>query len=94
MLPVRAIDGGDLAVWQNGFGLSGQGDNYQGDVTGDGVVSGADFLAWQTGYAAHAPATAVPEPAAADLLIWGVIGATALKPVRLLAAQSMRRLRG
>jgi hypothetical protein len=36
------VDGSDLTVWKNAFGV-----NANGDADGDGDSDGADFLAWQ-----------------------------------------------
>lgn len=42
------IDSKDLAVWKAAFALTGN-----GDITGDGVTDGADFLLWQQLVGAH-----------------------------------------
>lgn len=39
------VNGFDLTIWKNGFGGTAA-----GDVNGDGIVDGADFLAWQRLY--------------------------------------------
>lgn len=64
------IDGDDLAVWNSGFGMSPDAQLTDGDATGDGSVTGADFLAWQrtvTTAVGSPPAVAIPEPATAAL---------------------------
>jgi len=57
------VDGDDLGVWRNEFGV-GAG----GDADGDGDTDGADFLVWQRRLGATSPAVAasavVPEPSA------------------------------
>lgn len=61
------VDGGDLAIWQNGFGLTGQTNNAAGDADGDGSVDGRDFLVWQRNFTSSgsaATSAAVPEPTA------------------------------
>ncbi|HMP08056.1 MAG TPA: hypothetical protein PJ982_17035, partial [Lacipirellulaceae bacterium] len=63
------VDGNDLLVWQDHFGVDNATSHAQGDATGDGLVDGADFLAWQRqltpGAGAPEQARQVPEPAAA-----------------------------
>lgn len=65
------VDAADLAAWRTGFGSTGVG-RAAGDATGDGSVTGDDFLVWQrqlgSGVAAAPAATVVPEPATALLL--------------------------
>jgi hypothetical protein len=41
------VDGNDLTVWQQGFGLEGAATHEQGDADGDQTVDGADLLVWQ-----------------------------------------------
>jgi autotransporter-associated beta strand protein len=62
------VDSADLTRWKANFGLASGGTKALGDATGDGVVNGGDFLAWQrefgSGVIPAAPAAAaVPEPA-------------------------------
>ncbi len=60
------VDGTDLAMWQNAFGVSNLGDS-----DGDGDSDGVDFLTWQrqfTGPPAHVLQVAVPEPNVCCLL--------------------------
>ncbi|HMP06958.1 MAG TPA: hypothetical protein PJ982_11450, partial [Lacipirellulaceae bacterium] len=60
------VDGDDLAIWQDNFGMSAGATVAHGDATGDGVVDGADFLVWQQNLgagASSASAANVPEPA-------------------------------
>ena len=40
---------GDLATWQDGYGMMTGGQVEDGDADGDGDVDGFDFLAWQRG---------------------------------------------
>ncbi|MCC6493482.1 MAG: CAP domain-containing protein [Pirellulales bacterium] len=65
------VDADDLSKWVAGFGV-----NALGDADDDGDSDGADFLIWQQqlglGAAASVPAAAVPEPAAATLLLWAM----------------------
>ena len=65
------IDAGDLAMWQNNFGLDAGAGPAEGDANGDGAVDGADFLEWQQQVAfpiEDPPLAAVPEPATLALL--------------------------
>jgi glucose/arabinose dehydrogenase len=67
-----AVDAADLTAWQAAFETSAT-----GDADGDSDSDGADFLAWQRqlgGGAATIAASAVPEPAAALLVVGGCIG--------------------
>ena len=60
----------DLGIWKGAFNV-----NAQGDANGDGLSDGADLLAWQRqlgSTAAAAAIGAVPEPAAAALVLAGV----------------------
>lgn len=80
------VDGADLAIWQSGFGLTGQTNNATGDADGDGSVDGADFLVWQRNLSAGLSETvsaAVPEPT--GLAAWMFASA-------LLASISRQRL--
>lgn len=62
------VAGADFLIWQRGLGLDGQDDYSRGDADGNGVVSGPDGLVWQMQFGrVAAPATSVPEPAAAGL---------------------------
>jgi autotransporter-associated beta strand protein len=64
------VDSADLAVWQANSGATSA-THSQGDANGDGVVDGADYLMWQgqLGSLPTAVAAAVPEPAAAALMV-------------------------
>jgi T5SS/PEP-CTERM-associated repeat protein len=70
------VDGGDLLMWQAGFGASGTGTHGGGDADGDLDVDGADFLLWQRhmgSAAGGAPSTSVPEPATLALAMVGLV---------------------
>ena len=65
----RAVDGADLAVWQNAFPTPSGASRSTGDADGDGDVDGHDFLAWQRQFDGwRLPVTPVPEPEAWVLL--------------------------
>lgn len=67
------VNSGDLNVWRTNFGLAANANRNQGDADGDGAVTGADFLVWQRqagGGGAVGATAAVPEPAAATLVVW------------------------
>jgi len=68
------VDGGDLANWTAGFGMSSGAARVDGDADGDQDVDGDDFLAWQRAWGAGvaAEATSVPEPAGALLAALGL----------------------
>ncbi|MCC6491607.1 MAG: hypothetical protein IT424_01145 [Pirellulales bacterium] len=73
------VDGGDLAAWQEGFGLTSGATADQGDSDRDGDVDGGDFLTWQnqfTGPDAPLPIVQrpVPEPSAGWLLAAAIAG--------------------
>lgn len=61
------VDANDLALWQNGFGISSGAAAGDGDADGDSDVDGLDFLTWQRNHT-QAAAVAVPEPLTAALL--------------------------
>ena len=56
------VDGDDLLIWENGFGVDAS-----GDANGNGITDGLDFLAWQrqfTGDLGSASTlSSIPEPA-------------------------------
>lgn len=61
------VDEVDLAMWQQGYGLSSGATRENGDADGDGDVDGKDFLAWQNQYSppqqlSTIEAATVPEP--------------------------------
>jgi hypothetical protein len=71
------VDSGDLAVWKAAVGV-----NANGDADGDGDSDGADFLIWQRrlgATSATAAAGAVPEPAAALMLVFGGLAIAAAR---------------
>ncbi len=80
------VDGGDLAVWQEGYGLGGGGDLRSallGDGDADGDADGADFLIWQRQVTAEpAVAAVIPEPRGLALAVGLIILLTAAAPVR------------
>ncbi len=69
------VNGGDLAIWEAGYGLSGTAVKADGDGDFDMDVDGADFLAWQRQFgspaAISAGTAAVPEPASLLLVLVG-----------------------
>jgi hypothetical protein len=72
------VDAADLAdKWKPGYGMTGQTNDDNGDADADGDVDGADFLIWQRQLGAVSAgvvaAAAVPEPAAASLLIASLV---------------------
>jgi autotransporter-associated beta strand protein len=74
------VDSADLNRWKTNFGLATGGTKELGDATGDGVVNGADFLAWQQQFGsgvtppAVATAGAVPEPPTWGLSLLALLG--------------------
>ena len=82
-----AVDGGDLAAWQAGFGAGPGATPSQGDATGDGVVNGGDFLAWQRQYGGPSVAAAVPEPPAGFLALLAALAAPAAWRIRQFAGE-------
>jgi autotransporter-associated beta strand protein len=78
------VDGDDLARWTASAGLASGATNEQGDADADGDVDGADFLTWQRqlGNGPSVPAAPVPEPAAAALVLSGLLAAIVLKRTR------------
>lgn len=78
-----AVNGADLTIWKQNFGLVGTASYQTGDANGDQNVDGADFLLWQRQVTAAATATqgAVPEPSSLLLASCGA----------LLAASRRRR---
>jgi parallel beta-helix repeat protein len=60
------VNGVDLGLWRNGFGMTGGASVVQGNADGDQDVDGADFLAWQREWGlSAAPTFSVPEPGVA-----------------------------
>jgi hypothetical protein len=68
------VDGHDFLVWQQGQG--GAGDHSAGDANGDNLVNADDLTLWKSQFGSSA-VSAVPEPAAAVLLMFGVMAAVA-----------------
>ncbi len=68
------VDATDLAIWLAGFGILSDTFQVEGDATGDGAITGEDFLAWQrqsSGVSASFTVSfnSVPEPATLFLAI-------------------------
>lgn len=61
-----AIDAGDYSLWRDASGGSA---DLRADASGDGQVGWQDRLVWATHYGRTAAGIAVPEPAAASLLL-------------------------
>lgn len=73
------VDSDDLGRWKTNYGLATGGTKELGDATGDGVVNGADFLAWQQQFGsgvtpASATTAAVPEPATWGTSLFALLG--------------------
>lgn len=72
-----SVDGLDLGVWKQNFGLASGGAKTQGDADLDADVDGADYLAWQRQFggvpASGVNQLVVPEPNSAALLLVGCI---------------------
>ncbi len=68
------VDGDDRVQWESDFGLNGN-----SDANNDGDSDGDDFLTWQrefgSGVGTVAASRAIPEPAAAVLLLLGCLTA-------------------
>jgi hypothetical protein len=71
-------DNDDLATWRRNFGTNG---SAEGDIDGNLVVDGVDFLAWQRnlGDGSPAAAAAVPEPSALALAASSVFALSLLR---------------
>lgn len=68
-----SVDGADLAIWQDSYGMSVGANREHGDANGDGAVDGRDYLVWQRQQTVPAEASAVvavPEPSAAWVAAW------------------------
>jgi hypothetical protein len=69
------VDGIDFLTWQQGYGMTNQTDNSNGDANFDGTVDGDDLAVWETQYGTTglltAPTVAVPEPSSALLALIG-----------------------
>lgn len=67
-----AVDGSDLAIWEQNFGTPSGATNMIGDADGDEDVDGRDFLVWQRqfdGSAALPASQTVPEPTSCILAV-------------------------
>lgn len=79
------VDSADYVVWRNNNGLTGGATTAQGDGTGDGNVNAADYTYWRTrfgntsGSGSSLGGAAVPEPAAAMIML---IGSVFVLPIR------------
>ena len=89
------VDGADFMIWQRGL-TAGLGQFHWGDANLDGVVDHVDLAVWQADFGQVAPlvnslaaTAAVPEPAAAVLLVWGaaVLGCRTSRKTRSVASQ-------
>ena len=73
-----AVDGEDLAVWEDGFGEAGDANPEDGDMDGDMDVDGGDFLIWQQEFGAgevvEGGVAGVPEPGSAALVAAAIVG--------------------
>lgn len=69
------VDGQDFLIWQRGSGIMGGATLSDGDANGDMNVDGEDLNLWQSQYGSAPPNTifAVPEPAAAILLLSAIV---------------------
>jgi endonuclease I len=67
------VDGADFVAWQTNFPLESGATLAMGDADADGDVDGADFVIWQTHFPTTPGPAAVPEPAAALLLLAGAV---------------------
>ena len=68
------VDGGDLAIWQMGYGTTSGAATSDGDADGDFDVDGSDFLLWQqhtANPASFSIQTVVPEPSTFAMLFVG-----------------------
>ena len=70
------VDVADVMIWQRGFGLTGQVNNYNGDANGDGVVDEDDLVIWKlqlgTVPASVSEAFVTPEPS--TVILSGICG--------------------
>jgi len=69
-----SVDSRDLLAWEGGYGAAAGAQHSDGDAKLDGDVDGDDFLVWQHqagGSALRVSISALPEPAAWQLLLLG-----------------------
>lgn len=66
------VDGIDLAVWEEQFGVSPVPAAPNADGDGSGLVTGADLLIWQRNFSPPGNVAQIPEPASALLALVGL----------------------
>lgn len=83
-----AVNGLDLAIWKNGFGITGTAaQRSAGNADGDGDVDGRDFLVWQRGGSPSASAAVVSVPEPASIALLGVVSFVAAVRRRALCTR-------
>jgi hypothetical protein len=78
----NVVNGADLTVWRNGFGVVGS--NLPADGDADGDVDGQDFLIWQqnVGAPGGGGVAAIPEPSGLALMMAACAGVWAARSRR------------
>lgn len=77
------VDGADLLLWEENYGLLADATHGQGDANLDESVRGDDFLAWQRDVGASAASVSVvPSPTAWSLGMAGMLLLTAIRKHR------------
>jgi hypothetical protein len=71
------VDGQDFLIFQRGVGPTGT--NMTGDANGDTIVNGADLDVLRSQFGNTTPVSAIPEPAAALLVVGGAMGLAVLR---------------